>query len=215
MSMYDLPFFPTGAIEDGVNGVSPTITITDITGGHRLTITDINGSKTVDVMDGTEGAPGNPGTNATITEATATVDNTVGTPKVSVTLGGTESARTFKFAFTGLKGGEGNPGTPGTNGLTPSINELGNWQIGSTDTGVKAAGKDGDNGVGITALNINSQGELVVTYTDGNEATIGKVVGEPGQPGQPGEPGPSYTLTPEDKAEIVAAVLAELAAQGQ
>ena len=35
----------------GPAGVSPTITVTDIEGGHRLIITDINGTKTIDVMD--------------------------------------------------------------------------------------------------------------------------------------------------------------------
>lgn len=42
----------------GGTGVSPTIKVEDITGGHRLTITDILGTKTVDVMDGEDGAPG-------------------------------------------------------------------------------------------------------------------------------------------------------------
>lgn len=40
---------------DGVDGVSPTAAVTDITGGHRLTITDENGTTTVDVMDGVDG----------------------------------------------------------------------------------------------------------------------------------------------------------------
>lgn len=51
-----------------VNGVSPTISVETITGGHRLTITDINGTKTIDVMngqDGQDGQDGKDGTNAT------------------------------------------------------------------------------------------------------------------------------------------------------
>lgn len=43
---------------DGQDGFSPTITVTNITGGHRLTITDKNGTRTVDVMDGAQGDPG-------------------------------------------------------------------------------------------------------------------------------------------------------------
>ena len=36
----------------GDNGVSPTISVTTISGGHRITITDKEGIKTIDVMDG-------------------------------------------------------------------------------------------------------------------------------------------------------------------
>lgn len=35
----------------GVPGVSPTIEVANITGGHRVTITDINGTESFDVMD--------------------------------------------------------------------------------------------------------------------------------------------------------------------
>lgn len=38
--------------QDGADGVSPTVTVTDITGGHRVSITDAEGTQTFDVMDG-------------------------------------------------------------------------------------------------------------------------------------------------------------------
>lgn len=41
---------------DGKDGVSPTVTVTAITGGHRVTITDATGTKTFDVMDGEGGS---------------------------------------------------------------------------------------------------------------------------------------------------------------
>ena len=46
------PQGPKGA--DGTDGVSPTVTVTDINGGHRVTIMDATGTKTFDVMDGAQ-----------------------------------------------------------------------------------------------------------------------------------------------------------------
>ena len=49
----------TGA--DGTNGedgYSPTVTVAEITGGHRVTITDAEGDHVFDVMDGTGGGGG-------------------------------------------------------------------------------------------------------------------------------------------------------------
>ena len=43
---------------DGEDGYSPTVTVTDITGGHRVTITDASGDHTFDVMDGEDGSGG-------------------------------------------------------------------------------------------------------------------------------------------------------------
>jgi hypothetical protein len=60
---YDLPFFPIGP-NDGTNGkdgVSPTISVEDISGGHRLIIVDATGRKTIDVLDGPEGPQGTQG----------------------------------------------------------------------------------------------------------------------------------------------------------
>ena len=57
---YDLPFFPIGP-NDGTNGkdgVSPTISIEDVSGGHRLIIVDATGRKTVDILDGANGQQG-------------------------------------------------------------------------------------------------------------------------------------------------------------
>lgn len=49
--------------QDGTDGVSPTITSAAITGGHRLTITDADGTTIVDVMNGNDGQDGTNGVN--------------------------------------------------------------------------------------------------------------------------------------------------------
>lgn len=44
--------------DPGADGISPTVAVQDITGGHRVTITDKDGAKTFDVMDGAGGSGG-------------------------------------------------------------------------------------------------------------------------------------------------------------
>lgn len=46
------------AAAPGASGVSPTVAVTDIDGGHRVTITDAEGPKTFDVPDGDTGPAG-------------------------------------------------------------------------------------------------------------------------------------------------------------
>lgn len=108
---------------------------------------------------GEQGTAGTDGTNATITSATATVDNTTSdAPKCTVTLSGTESARTFAFAFTGLKGAVGAAGPKGDTGADGA----------KGDTG--AAGADAPT---ITACEINISGATVSgTLTMSDETTV-------------------------------------------
>lgn len=44
--------------EPGKDGVSPTIAVEIIDGGHKITITDASGTKSFEVMDGKDGEPG-------------------------------------------------------------------------------------------------------------------------------------------------------------
>ena len=71
---------------------------------------------------GPQGPTGNDGADATITGASATVDSATGTPSVSVTLGGTASARTFAFHnLKGETGATGPTGPQGPAGTTPDL----------------------------------------------------------------------------------------------
>lgn len=77
--------------------------------GKALTFADLTDAQKEELR----GQPGRDGTNgqsAKITNVTATVSNTVGTPSVKVTLGGTDLQRTIDLAFSGLKGQTGDAG---------------------------------------------------------------------------------------------------------
>ena len=49
--------------KDGTDGVSPTVSVSEITGGHRVTVTDAEGSTSFDVIDGADGANGQNGSD--------------------------------------------------------------------------------------------------------------------------------------------------------
>ena len=65
---------------DGQDGFSPVISVTDISGGHRVVITSAEGSQTFDVMDGTDGTDGQDGYSPTVT-----VQNITGGHRVTIT----------------------------------------------------------------------------------------------------------------------------------
>ena len=116
---------------NGYDGYSPTVTVTEIDGGHRVTITDKNGNKTFDVMNGTgsSGTDGQDGYSPTvaITDITGghrvTITDKNGDKTFDVMDGAKgDKGDAFTYAdFTteqlaSLKGAQGDPGN---NGYTP------------------------------------------------------------------------------------------------
>lgn len=100
---------------DGQDGVSPAITISNITGGHRVSIYDATHTETpqtFDVMDGTA--------------ATIAVGNVTSGTTASVTNSGTADAAVFDFVLP-----------------------------------------KGDSGVSISNAQIDANGHLIITFSDG------------------------------------------------
>jgi hypothetical protein len=125
--------------------------------------------------------------------------------------------------------------TNGKNGTTPTIEiKEGYWYINGIKS-IKAQGADGENGISITKAEINANGELVITYSNGNSTNLGKVVGSNGKDGttptitissdgywvingtktsnkavgaagDPGKDGKDYVLTDADKKDIAGLV---------
>lgn len=81
----------------GEPGTSPTVTVQDIAGGHRIVITDATGTSSVDILNGKQGDPGKPGDTGATPELTigtveegdapsATITGTAKNPVLNLTL---------------------------------------------------------------------------------------------------------------------------------
>lgn len=129
-------------ITNGLDGDSPEIVVSEITGGHRVTITDRSGTDTVDIMDGIDGDSPEisvseiaGGHRLTITDITGTrtvdvidgVDGEDGdSPTVSVSqiTGGHRLTITDKNGTRTvdvLDGVKGDKGDTGDDGVSPTI----------------------------------------------------------------------------------------------
>lgn len=107
---------------------------------------------------------------------------------------------------------KGQDGVSGTDGITPHIGDNGNWFIGETDTNKPSQGTNGVNGndgVGIAKSEVNTSGELVITYSNGDSTNLGKIVGKDGLDGKTPVKGVDY-FTAEDKSEFTAEVTENL-----
>ena len=88
---------------------------------------------------------------------------------------------------------EGAGGGSGTDGITPHIGANGNWWIGDTDTGVKAAGTNGSNGADgvsptVTVTSITGGHRITITDKNGTK-TVDVMDGTDGSNGKDGAAG--------------------------
>lgn len=159
----------SGDGEGGKDGISPTIDVSAITGGHRLTITDVNGTEYVDVMDGEKGDTGPQGIQG---------------PK------GDTGAQGPK-GDTGSQGAKGDKGDKGDTGATGSAGKDGtNGKDGTSVTVKSVSESSADGGSNVVTF---SDGNTV-TIKNGSKGSKGDqgiqgVQGEKGADGAKGDKG--------------------------
>ena len=156
---------------DGEDGVSPTLNVTAITNGHRVSITDRDGTDEFDVMNGVNGEDGDSPTIA-VSDITGghvlTITDKNGTRSVNVLNG--------EDGEDGGPGPAGSPGTPGADGYSPTVavtTITGGHRVTITDANGTHSfdvmdGEDGEGGSSSTGIYGGSN--VNITYwTDGTQ----------------------------------------------
>ena len=170
-----------GSIQVPKEGYSPTVTITDITGGHRVTITDEDGDHVFDVLDGEDGQDGTDGVSPTISIDTVsggheiTISDATGFHTFTVADGEDGSSATIQVStITGghrltIRDASGThtvdvmDGEDGADGGTPTVAKENVYQSWSGPAG--------------SSLSSERTGfYLTITDADGNETTTGNIM---------------------------------------
>lgn len=175
-----------GGSGGGADGVSPTVTITEITGGHRVTITDKNhpDGMSFDVMDGTDGTDGDDGVSPAVTIVEITNGH-----RVTITDKNHPDGQSFDV-LSGAKGDKGDAFT---------------YADFTQEQLALLKGAKGDDGKGIASIEKTSTSGLVdtytITYSDNTTSTYTVTNGRNGTNGD------NYVLTNQDKSDIAQLVV--------
>ena len=173
-----------------IKGYSPSVSVKEIAGGKQLTIIDYNGSKTVDILDGTNGTDGVDGYSPSV----SVKEITGGKQLIIIDHNGSKTVNIL----------DGKNGTDGVDGYSPRIvvrDVTGGKELDITDSsgtqtvrilnGVNGTnGVDGENGYSpnVVISTIAGGHRLVVTDASGSQ-TFDVMDGTDGQDGAPGTNG--------------------------
>ena len=195
-SKADMPSVPSANVQgkQGDDGVSPTVAVSAISGGNRLTITDAESTKTVDILNGKQGDPGGDGYSPTATVTAidgghrVTITDKDGTKSFCVpdgspgATGPNTVSTTTSTNITGILKGNGSTveaAVPKTDYVPPVTAIDGNVVLFDGTGGIKDSGKTLDDlGGGLTepkvffiesslTLNKNHYGNIVVCKRTG------------------------------------------------
>ena len=190
----------------GSDGYSPTVSVTPIAGGHRVSITDANGTKTFDVMDGEDGAGGGGGGENGATfypyvdsdgNLSWTNDGGLQNPQtVNIKGPAGQAGKDGQQGPAGQDGKDGQQGPAGSDGYSPtvSVTPIANGpRVSITDAnGTKTFDvMDGEDGATFYPY-VDIDGNLSWTNDGGlqNPQTV-NIKGPAGQDGKDGQQGPA------------------------
>lgn len=146
---------------------------------------DLSGAQGIKGEKGEKGDTGDTGAAAGFGTPTAEVEPTTGTPSVTVTASGADTAKVFAFHFAGLKGEKGDKGDEGDKGDTGDTGTAATVQVGTVQTG--AAGS-----------------QAQVTNSGSNSAAVLNFVIPKGDKGDTGEDGKTPTFSVNENGELIA-----------
>ena len=187
--------------EKGSDGVSPTVTVEATANGHKVSITDVGGTQSFDVLNGAkgeqgvQGIPGEAGAKGDTGEkgadgakgdpgeaATITIGSVTSGVQASVENAGTANAAVLNFVLP--KGEKGDTGLQGVTGEAGAKGEQGEPGKNGTD------GKNGEDGFSPTVAVEAVEDGTKVTITDKTgDKTFTVKNGEKGAQGVQGERG--------------------------